>query len=524
MTRQARAGRERTLAPAHVTRAGRATLVGVTRLHARRLPAPLGHRPLQPALRVLHARRGRAVAPPRTTSSPTRSCWPSPRRPWRPASRKVRVTGGEPLVRKGFVDFVERLAGARRPHRPLAHDQRHPAAAATPPSCARAGLQRVNVSIDSLDAERYARSRAAARLADALAGLDAAFAAGFAPVKVNAVLLAGVARRGRRLRRAHARGATCTCASSSTCRSTGAWRTAPTGAARLDRRSKRWRAARPSRRSRRQGPFGLRAGELLTACRARWARSASSPACPTISARAATACASRRTGACKTCLFSAPSASSTCGRSSTDPTSCAAALAGGRRRQALRPPGRSGAPTQSRHVPDRRVIAPVNGLSHLDEHGRARMVDVGDKPETAARGARPRPRVRHGAGHAGAIRDGAVPKGDVLATARLAGIMAAKRTHELIPLCHPLAADLRRRRDRGRTRRCPACTSTHRGAPASGAPASRWRRWWPPSVAALTVYDMCKAIDRGMEVTGVRLLEKAGGAQRPLAPRRRGRP
>ena len=91
----------------------------------------------------------------------------------------------------------------------------------------------------------------------------------------------------------------------------------------------------------------------------------------------------------------------------------------------------------------------MNELSHLDERGRARMVDVAAKPETE-RVARAAASVIMAPETLAAILDGRLPKGDVVATARLAGIMAAKRTHELIPLCHPLSLSYRGSRDRGR--------------------------------------------------------------------------
>jgi cyclic pyranopterin phosphate synthase len=150
----------------------------------------------------------------------------------------------------------------------------------------------------------------------------------------------------------------------------------------------------------------------------------------------------------------------------------------------------------------------MSGFSHLDARGRARMVDVGDKDETE-RVARAEARVVMAPATLAMIRDEAAPKGDVIAVARLAGIMAAKRTHELIPLCHQLnlsavAVDIEpeealpglrvvsEARLRGRT-----------GVEMEALVAA--------SVAALTIYDMCKAVDRGMEVTAVRLLEKSGG-------------
>jgi cyclic pyranopterin phosphate synthase len=96
----------------------------------------------------------------------------------------------------------------------------------------------------------------------------------------------------------------------------------------------------------------------------------------------------------------------------------------------------------------------MSRLSHLDEQGRARMVDVGGKPETA-RSATATGRIRMSPEALAAVRDGSGPKGDVLATARIAGIMAAKKTAELIPLCHPLALDCGDgRRSPSRTTRC----------------------------------------------------------------------
>ena len=148
-------------------------------------------------------------------------------------------------------------------------------------------------------------------------------------------------------------------------------------------------------------------------------------------------------------------------------------------------------------------------LSHIDASGQARMVDVGDKDETE-RAARAEARVVMAAETLAVIVDQAVPKGDVIAAARLAGIMAAKRTDELIPLCHQLnltavtvRVDADARAARGSTS-SPRCSLRGRTGVEMEALVAA-------SVAALTIYDMCKAIDRGMEVTGVRLLEKRGG-------------
>jgi cyclic pyranopterin phosphate synthase len=147
-------------------------------------------------------------------------------------------------------------------------------------------------------------------------------------------------------------------------------------------------------------------------------------------------------------------------------------------------------------------------LSHLDAQGRARMVDVGDKDETERR-ARAAAQVTMSAGTLAAIEGGGVPKGDVIAVARLAGITAAKRTSELIPLCHQLALsfiDVQIEAD-------PSLPGLRvsREARLRGRTGVEMEALVAVSVAALTVYDMCKAIDRGMEVRAVHLVEKSGG-------------
>jgi cyclic pyranopterin phosphate synthase len=150
----------------------------------------------------------------------------------------------------------------------------------------------------------------------------------------------------------------------------------------------------------------------------------------------------------------------------------------------------------------------VGELSHLDERGRARMVDIGDKQQTERRAVAGAV-VRMAPETLAAILDEAAPKGDVIAAARLAGIMAAKKTHELIPLCHPLplsfvgveieAAD-----------EVPGLRVTSE-VRLTGRTGAEMEALTAASVACLTVYDMCKAIDRGMEIGPVRLLEKSGG-------------
>jgi len=163
----------------------------------------------------------------------------------------------------------------------------------------------------------------------------------------------------------------------------------------------------------------------------------------------------------------------------------------------------------------------VKRLTHFDDAGAARMVEVGAKPETA-RVAVASGRIEMARATAGAIRSGRIGKGDVLGVARLAGIQAAKRTAEWIPLCHPIRltgtdVDLRVTGD------AVVITATVRAFDRSGV---EMEALAAVSAAALTVYDMCKAIDRGMHITDVRLDEKRGGKSgtwlREL-PRRGGR-
>jgi cyclic pyranopterin phosphate synthase len=147
-------------------------------------------------------------------------------------------------------------------------------------------------------------------------------------------------------------------------------------------------------------------------------------------------------------------------------------------------------------------------LTHLDERGNAAMVDVSEKKITS------REAVAQGAVHMApatlaAIRDGEVPKGDVLAAARIAGIMAAKRTPELIPLCHTLllskvAVDFEIDEVASRV----VITATVR---CKGQTGVEMEALTAVSVAALTIYDMAKALEKGMEIGPIHLLEKRGG-------------
>lgn len=150
----------------------------------------------------------------------------------------------------------------------------------------------------------------------------------------------------------------------------------------------------------------------------------------------------------------------------------------------------------------------MSDLTHLDATGNARMVDVGAKEETQ-REAVAVGEVVMQPETLRLITTNGLPKGDVLAVARIAGIMAAKRAPELIPLCHPLllthvAVDLRPDEQRSAIRIEATVRTT-------GKTGVEIEALTAVSVAALTIYDMCKAVDRGMQIDGIRLVRKSGG-------------
>lgn len=148
----------------------------------------------------------------------------------------------------------------------------------------------------------------------------------------------------------------------------------------------------------------------------------------------------------------------------------------------------------------------MSRLTHLDSQGQARMVDVGGKPETA-RSATASGRIRMSAEALAAVRDGSGPKGDVLAAARIAGILAAKKTGDLIPLCHPLALDAV---SLDFAFEADGVRATAR-ASLTGRTGVEMEALTAVSLALLTIYDMAKALDKGMVIDEVRLLEKTGG-------------
>lgn len=148
----------------------------------------------------------------------------------------------------------------------------------------------------------------------------------------------------------------------------------------------------------------------------------------------------------------------------------------------------------------------MSKLTHLDDQGAARMVDVGGKAATA-RSATAAGFIRMAPATLAAVRDGSGPKGDVLSAARIAGIMAAKKTGDLIPMCHPLALDA-----------VAVDFAFEEGGIAVTARASltgktgvEMEALTAVSVALLTVYDMAKALEKGMVIESIRLVEKTGG-------------
>jgi cyclic pyranopterin phosphate synthase len=149
----------------------------------------------------------------------------------------------------------------------------------------------------------------------------------------------------------------------------------------------------------------------------------------------------------------------------------------------------------------------MSKLSHVRDDGSLVMVDVGGKAATA-RSARAEARVRLSSAAADALRAATLPKGDAFAAAQLAGIMAAKRTDELIPLAHPIAlgaVDVSFAWDDATTLRIETRATT------VGQTGVEMEAMVAASVAALTIYDMCKAVDKGIVVESVRLVEKTGG-------------
>ena len=150
----------------------------------------------------------------------------------------------------------------------------------------------------------------------------------------------------------------------------------------------------------------------------------------------------------------------------------------------------------------------MSKLTHIDAKGDVRMVDVSDKPATA-RAATAEGFVAMGKETLALLKSGNAPKGDVLATARIAGIMAAKRTHELIPLCHPLS--LTKVVVELEPSEMPPGVRVTAEVKTQGPTGVEMEALVAVSIACLTIYDMAKAIEKSMHIEGVRLLHKSGG-------------
>lgn len=147
-------------------------------------------------------------------------------------------------------------------------------------------------------------------------------------------------------------------------------------------------------------------------------------------------------------------------------------------------------------------------LTHIDSKGRPRMVDISEKPDTQ-REAVARGMVRMQAATFQLLKKGEMAKGDVLVVAQLAGIMAAKKTPDLIPLCHPiLIGDIRVEFGLDEENSTVEITATVQSAGKTGV---EMEALTAAAVAALTIYDMCKAVDRGMKIENIRLVRKSGG-------------
>jgi len=147
-------------------------------------------------------------------------------------------------------------------------------------------------------------------------------------------------------------------------------------------------------------------------------------------------------------------------------------------------------------------------LSHIDPAGRAKMVDVSAKADTQ-REATARGRIVMRRATLALIQQNGLPKGDVLAVAQIAGVMAAKRTHDLIPMCHPLLlTGIDVTLTPNETRSCVDIEAVVRTTGKTGV---EMEALTAATVAALTVYDMCKAVDRAMRIESVRLVKKSGG-------------
>ncbi|XP_053604265.1 molybdenum cofactor biosynthesis protein 1 isoform X2 [Plodia interpunctella] len=441
---------------------------------------------------------------------------------------KLRLTGGEPTLRKDLADIVQGLT-AIPGIKSVSMTTNGLVLTRRLPALQRAGLAALNVSLDSLQPERYERMARRPGLPRVLAGIDLALQLGYRPVKINTVLMKGFNEdeildfveytrdREVEVHRVHA---------------VRRQRVGAGPACAVPRRAAP-RAAPPSRPGARRaaaqrhcpgvagagvrGPRGLHrvhdAGVLLLLQPAAAHRRREPQGVP--AGRGGGVAAGR----------------AACGRERRGRRAASARRAA-QQAIAARGHGQPRAAPQQAHDPHRRLAAlgvrryctaaggrgegdhrleseDPDGLTHLDGEGRARMVDVGDKPVTR-REAVAECRLQAGARLLRALRRAELRKGDALSAAQLAGVLAAKRTADLIPLCHALPLDCVRvsvqlpRGEAGALSvRCSVRTRARTGAEMEALVGA--------ALAALTLYDMGKAVDKRMRITDLRLLHKSGG-------------
>lgn len=444
---------------------------------------------------------------------------------------KVRLTGGEPTLRPDLADIVRGLreAGVRAvgmTTNGLVLTRRLPA-------LQRAGLSALNVSLDSLRADRYERMARRPGLARVLAGVDLALQLGYSPVKINVVLMKGfnddeisdfveyTIDRDVEVRFIEFM---------------------PFSGNRWDdSKLVPYRAALAAARARHQlQPGAVRPHDTATLWRAAGARGSVG----FISSMTQHFCSScnrlRLTadGNLKVCLFGAAEVSlrdaARAGASDAALTSLVrAALRNKKARHAARTAeprvwalaprvslpwapaalaSRARAPAGARAYSSSAEDDDAGAFSHLDGSGRARMVDVGAKPVTA-RAAAAECELRVGGRLLRLLRDARLPKGDALTVAQLAGALGAKRTADLIPLCHPLALDVVRVRVELPRGDCAAggALRVRCEARATGRTGVEMEALTGCAVAALALYDMCKSVDRSMRISELRVVHKSGG-------------
>ncbi|XP_045499014.1 molybdenum cofactor biosynthesis protein 1 [Colias croceus] len=426
---------------------------------------------------------------------------------------KLRLTGGEPTVRQDLVDIIQELAGVEG-IATVAMTSNGVALTRRLPALQRAGLAALNVSLDSLRAERYERMARRPGLQKVLACIDLALQLGFSPVKVNTVLMKGfnddevcdfvefTKDRNVEVRFIEFMPFT-----------GNRWDDSRmvAGAAALAAARAALPALRPA------PPAPCRTATVWKADgyagSVGFISSMTQPFCSSCNRLRLTA-----DGNLKVCLFGGAEVSlRDAVRAGAGDGDLAALVRAALRRKLPQHAGavRGGAWGARGAGRALRAARGYCTLSHLDERGRARMVDVGAKP-VRARAAEAECFLQVSARLLRLLRDAAVPKGDALSVAQVAGTLAAKRTADLIPMCHPLPLELARVRVElpreagaaseagGRVRlTCEARATARTGVEMEALTGC--------AVAALALYDMCKSVDKHMTITGLRVLRKSGG-------------